>query len=105
MTGHRFAEHAFQLVHRLGLSKDRISQGVRFITAFRRFLDGKNYFGLSHCRFLWGHYMSESKNAFEMLVSGHRLSAVPQQAGVNGLRPLGFPLGLYLISRGELLVG
>jgi len=49
--------------------------------------------------------MSESKNAFEMLVSGHRLSAVPQQAGVNGLRPLGFPLGLYLISRGELLVG
>ena len=48
VAGDRVSEHGLELVERIGLGEDGVSQGAGFVSAFRRFLNGEDDFGRRH---------------------------------------------------------
>jgi hypothetical protein len=52
MAGYSVAKHLFKLVHGLGLREDGVTQSLRFVSAFRRFLHREDDFRWIHKKML-----------------------------------------------------
>ena len=48
VAGDRVSEHGLELVERIGLGEDGVSEGTGFVSPFRRFLNGEDDFALRH---------------------------------------------------------